>query len=53
MYNKENLLIVGEKQNPQLYIDDNQTNFKKRFYSKVQQYDGAEQVYGTQGLFCR
>ncbi len=47
--NKENLLR-GEKQNPQLYIDE-RDKLKKDFMTKGPAVYGAEQVYGTQGTF--
>ena len=47
--NKENLLR-GEKQNPQLYIDE-RDKLKKDFMTKGPAVYGAEQVYGAQGIF--
>ena len=48
--NKENLLR-GEKQNPQLYIDE-RDKLKKDFMTKGPAVYGKEQVYGTQGIFA-
>ena len=47
--NKENLLR-GEKQNPQLYIDE-RDKLKKDFMTKGPAVYGAENVYGAQGIF--